>query len=166
VIGHEITHHFDDQGRKFDKDGKLSDWWTKEDETRFKALTDKVVAQYGAYEPLPGRKINGELTLGENMADLAGVNIAYDAWKRSLGGKPAPMIGGWTGDQRFLLGFSQVWRQKYRDAILNQLLTVDPHSPGHYRAYVVRNLDIWYNSFGVKPGEKYYLAPADRLNVW
>jgi len=166
VIGHEITHHFDDQGRKFDKDGKLSDWWTKEDETRFKALTDKVVAQYGAYEPLPGRKINGELTLGENMADLAGVNIAYDAWKRSLGDKPAPMIGGWTGDQRFLLGFSQVWRQKYRDAILNQLLTVDPHSPGHYRAYVVRNLDIWYNSFGVKPGEKYYLAPADRLNVW
>ena len=166
VIGHEITHHFDDQGRKFDKDGKLSDWWTKQDETRFKALTDKVVAQYGAYEPLPGRKINGELTLGENMADLAGVNIAYDAWKRSLGGKPAPVIGGWTGDQRFFLGFSQVWRQKYREPILNQLLTVDPHSPGHYRAYVVRNLDTWYNAFGVKPGEKYYLAPADRLNVW
>lgn len=166
VIGHEITHHFDDQGRKFDKDGKLSDWWTKEDETRFKALTDKVVAQYAAYEPLPGRKINGELTLGENMADLAGVNIAYDAWKRSLGGKPAPVIGGWTGDQRFYLGFAQVWRQKYREPLLNQLLTVDPHSPGHFRAYVVRNLDTWYNAFGVKPGETYYLAPADRLNVW
>jgi len=166
VIGHEITHHFDDQGRKFDKDGKLSDWWTKEDETRFRALTDKVVAQYAAYEPLPGRKINGELTLGENMADLAGVNIAFDAWKRSLGGKPAPKINGWTGEQRFYLGFSQVWRQKYRDAILNQRLTVDPHSPGHYRPYVVRNLDGWYQAFGVKPGEKYYLAPADRLNVW
>jgi putative endopeptidase len=166
VIGHEITHHFDDQGRKFDKDGKLSDWWTKEDETRFKALTDKVVAQYGAYEPLPGRKINGELTLGENMADLAGINIAYDAWKRSLGGKPAKVIGGWTGDQRFFLGFSQVWRQKYRDQILNQLLTVDPHSPGHFRPYVVRNLDVWYKSFDVQPGTKFYLAPADRLKVW
>ena len=166
VIGHEITHHFDDQGRKFDKDGKLADWWTKEDETRFKALTDKVVAQYAAYEPLPGRKINGELTLGENMADLAGINIAYDAWKRSLGGKPAPVIGGWTGDQRFFLGFSQVWRQKYREPLLNQLLTVDPHSPGHFRPYVVRNLDIWYKAFDVKPGEKFYLAPADRLNVW
>ena len=166
VIGHEITHHFDDQGRKFDKDGKLSDWWTKEDETRFKALTDKVVAQYGAYEPLPGRKINGELTLGENMADLAGVNIAFDAWKRSLNGKPAPTIAGWTGEQRFYLGFGQVWRQKYREPLLNQLLTVDPHSPGHFRPYVVRNLDNWYAAFAVKPGEKYYLAPADRLKVW
>ena len=151
---------------KFGMDGKLSDWWTKEDETRFKALTDKVVAQYGAYEPLPGKKINGELTLGENMADLAGVNIAYDAWKRSLGGKPAPVIGGWTGDQRFYLGFSQVWRQKYREPLLNQLLTVDPHSPGHFRAYVVRNLDTWYAAFGVQPGEKYYLAPEQRIKVW
>ena len=133
---------------------------------RFEGYTAKVVKQYAAYEPLPGRKINGELTLGENMADLAGVNIAFDAWKRSLGGKPAPKINGWTGEQRFYLGFSQVWRQKYRDAILNQLLTVDPHSPGHYRPYVVRNLDGWYQAFGVKPGEKYYLAPADRLNVW
>jgi putative endopeptidase len=166
VIGHEITHHFDDQGRKFDKDGKLSDWWTKEDESRFKALTDKVVAQYGAYEPLPGRKINGELTLGENIADLAGLNIAYDAWKRSLNGKQAKAIGGWSGDQRFFLGFSQVWRQKYRDAILNQLLTVDPHSPGHFRPYVVRNFDVWYNSFNVQPGEKFYLPPAERIKVW
>jgi putative endopeptidase len=166
VIGHEITHHFDDQGRKFDKDGKLSDWWTKEDETRFKVLTDKVVAQYGAYEPLPGKKINGELTLGENIADLAGLNIAYDAWKRSLNGKPAPVIGGWTGEQRFFLGFSQVWRQKYRDPILLQLLTVDPHSPGHFRPYVVRNFDAWYNAFGVKPGEKFYLSPAERLKIW
>ena len=166
VIGHEITHHFDDQGRKFDKDGKLSDWWTKQDETRFKALTDKVVAQYGAYEPLPGRKINGELTLGENMADLAGVNIAFDAWKRSLNGKKAPVMGDWTGEQRFFLGFSQVWRQKYREPLLNQLLTVDPHSPGHFRPYVVRNLDVWYKAFNAKPGDKQYLAPEQRIKVW
>ncbi|MEI6485932.1 MAG: M13 family metallopeptidase [Sphingomonadales bacterium] len=166
VIGHEITHHFDDQGRKFDKDGKLSDWWTSEDVTRFKALTDKVVAQYGAYEPLPGKKINGELTLGENMADLAGINIAHDAWQRSLNGKTPPVIDGFTGEQRFFLGWAQVWRDKMREPLLNQLLTVDPHSPAAFRPYVVRNLDAWYGAFGVKPGETYYLAPADRLRVW
>ncbi|MEY2882463.1 MAG: hypothetical protein RL490_187, partial [Pseudomonadota bacterium] len=166
VIGHEITHHFDDQGRKFDKTGKLADWWTPQDVTRFKALTDKVVAQYAAYEPLPGKHINGELTLGENMADLAGINIAFDAWKLSLNGKKAKVIDGWTGEQRFFLGFSQVWRQKYRDALLLQLLTTDPHSPGNFRPYVVRNLDVWYDSFDVKAGEKFYLAPADRLKVW
>ena len=166
VIGHEITHHFDDQGRKYDKTGKLADWWTPQDVERFKAMTDKVVAQYGAYEPLPGKKINGELTLGENMADLAGINIAFDAWKLSLNGKKAMAIDGWTGEQRFFLGFSQVWRQKYRDAILLQQLTTDPHSPGNFRPYVVRNLDAWYAAFDVKPGEKYYLGPAERLKVW
>jgi putative endopeptidase len=166
VIGHEITHHFDDQGRKYDKTGKLADWWTPQDVERFKVMTDKVVAQYGAYEPLPGKKINGELTLGENMADLAGINIAFDAWKLSLKGKKAKTIDGWTGEQRFFLGFSQVWRQKYRDAILLQQLTTDPHSPGNFRPYVVRNLDAWYTAFDVKPGEKYYLGPADRLKVW
>jgi putative endopeptidase len=166
VIGHEITHHFDDQGRKYDKTGRLADWWTPDDVTRFKALTDKVVAQYGAYAPLPGKNVNGNLTLGENMADLAGINIAYDAWKRSLGGKPAPVIDGFTGDQRFFLGWSQVWRQKYRDAALLQQLVVDPHTAGHFRPYVVRNLDSWYAAFDAKPGEKMYLAPADRLKVW
>ncbi len=166
VIGHEITHHFDDQGRKYDKTGKLADWWTPQDVARFKVMTDKVVAQYGAYEPLPGKKINGELTLGENMADLAGINIAHDAWKLSLNGKKPKVIDGWTGEQRFFLGFSQVWRQKYRDAILLQQLTTDPHSPGNFRPYVVRNLDAWYAAFDVKPGEKYYLSPADRLKVW
>jgi putative endopeptidase len=166
VIGHEITHHFDDQGRKYDKTGKLADWWTPQDVERFKVMTDKVVAQYGAYEPLPGKKINGELTLGENMADLAGINIAFDAWKLSLNGKKAMAIDGWTGEQRFFLGFSQVWRQKYRDAILLQQLTTDPHSPGNFRPYVVRNLDAWYAAFDVKPGEKYYLGPAERLKVW
>ncbi|MFZ4110490.1 MAG: M13 family metallopeptidase [Polymorphobacter sp.] len=166
VIGHEITHHFDDQGRKYDKTGKLADWWTPQDVARFKVMTDKVVAQYGAYEPLPGKKINGELTLGENMADLAGINIAFDAWKLSLNGKKAKAIDGWTGEQRFFLGFSQVWRQKYRDAILLQQLTTDPHSPGNFRPFVVRNLDAWYAAFDVKPGEKYYLEPGERLKVW
>ena len=166
VIGHEISHHFDDQGRKYDKTGRLADWWTPQDVTRFKALTDKVVAQYGAYQPLPGKNINGELTLGENMADLAGVTIAHDAWKRSLGGKPAPVIDGLTGEQRFFLGFSQVWRQKYRDAALLQQLVTDPHTAGHFRPYVVRNIDSFYTAFDARPGDKLYLAPAERLKVW
>ncbi|MFZ4688285.1 MAG: M13 family metallopeptidase [Polymorphobacter sp.] len=166
VIGHEISHHFDDQGRKYDKDGKLSDWWTAEDVKRFTALTDKVVAQYAAYEPLAGSKVNGELTLGENMADLAGLNVSYDAYRTSLVGKPAPILDGTTGDQRFFLGFAQVWRQKYRDASLLQQLVTDPHTPGHFRPYVSRNVDAWYTAFDVKPGEKLYLAPADRIKVW
>jgi putative endopeptidase len=166
VIGHEISHHFDDQGRKFDKTGKLADWWTAEDVKRFTVLTDKVVKQYAAYEPLPGSHVNGALTLGENMADLAGVTIAYDAYQRSLDGKPAPVLDGFTGEQRFYLGASQVWRQKYRDAALLRGLTTDPHTPGHYRPYVVRNFDSWYAAFGAKPGETYYLAPADRVKVW
>jgi putative endopeptidase len=166
VIGHEISHHFDDQGRKFDPTGKLSEWWTAEDVKRFNSYTARVVAQYGAYEPLEGSKINGNLTLGENMADLAGVNVAYDAYKISLGNKPAPVIDGFTGDQRFFLGFGQIWRNKYRDATLQRLLTTDPHSPGHFRPYVVRNLDAWYEAFAVKPGDKLYLAQADRLKVW
>ncbi|MBA2921186.1 M13 family peptidase [Sphingomonas sp. MAH-20] len=166
VIGHEISHHFDDQGRKFDKNGNLADWWTPQDVQRFKAYTDRVVAQYGGYEPLPGKHVNGELTLGENMADLAGVNVAYDAYKISLGGKEAPVLDGWTGDQRFFLGFGQVWRAKYRDPILLQILTTDPHTPGNWRPYVVRNLDAWYSAFDVKPGSKYYLAPDQRIKVW
>ncbi len=166
VIGHEISHHFDDQGRKFDKEGKLADWWTPEDVKRFTALTDKVVKQYAAYEPLKGTHVNGELTLGENMADLAGITIAYDAYQRSLHGKKPPVLGGFTSDQRFFLGATQVWRQKYRDAALLRGLTTDPHTPGHYRPYVVRNIDAWYAAFGAKPGEANYLAPADRVKVW
>jgi putative endopeptidase len=166
VIGHEITHHFDDQGRKYDKTGRLAEWWTAEDVTRFKAGTDTVVAQYGAYEPLPGKKINGELTLGENMADLAGVTIAYDAYQRSLKGKQAKVINGYTGDQRFFLGFAQSWRTKYRDAALQQQLVTDPHTASHFRPYVVRNLDAWYKAFDVKPGDKLYLSPEQRIKVW
>ena len=166
VIGHEISHHFDDQGRKFDKRGTLSEWWTAEDVKRFDALTAKVVKQYGEYSPLPGLHVNGELTLGENMADLAGVNVAYDAYHKSLNGKTPPIIGGFTGDQRFFLGFGQVWRQKYRDAALLQQTTTDPHTAGFLRPNVVRNLDAWYAAFPSKAGEKLYLAPADRVRVW
>ena len=166
VIGHEISHHFDDQGRKFDKNGNLTDWWTAQDAERFKTYTDRVVAQYGSYEPLPGKHVNGELTLGENMADLAGLNVAYDAYKISLGGKPAPVLDGWTGDQRFFLGYGQIYRAKYREPILLQILTTDPHTPGNWRPYVVRNLDAWYSAFDVKPGSKYYLAPDQRIKVW
>lgn len=166
VIGHEISHHFDDQGRKFDKDGKLSDWWTPEDVKRFNALTDKVVKQYAAYEPLPGSPVNGELTLGENMADLAGLFVSFDAYHKSLGGKPAKVLDGFTGDQRFFLGFAQVWRSKYRDAALLQQLTTNEHTPGFLRPNVVRNLDAWYTAFSVKPGQALYLAPEDRIKVW
>ncbi|MBJ6121061.1 M13 family metallopeptidase [Sphingomonas mollis] len=166
VIGHELSHHFDDQGRKFDPQGNFAEWWTPQDVTRFKAYTDKVVAQYGAYEPVPGMHVNGELTLGENMADLAGATVAYDAYRISLNGKPAKVIEGYTGDQRFFMGFGQVWQTKAREAAIRQQLTTDPHTPGNWRAYVVRNLDPWYTAFSVKPGEKYYLAPADRIKVW
>lgn len=166
VIGHEISHLFDDQGRKFDPKGRLTDWWTTEDVKRFESYTAKVVKQYAAYEPLPGAKVNGELTLGENMADLAGVNVAFDAYRISLGGKPDVVRDGYTGDQRFFLGFGQVWRNKYREANLQQRLTTDPHTPGHFRPYVVRNLDVWYTAFGAKPGDKFYLPPAERIKVW
>lgn len=166
VIGHELSHHFDDQGRKFDPKGNFADWWTPADVERFNALTDKVVAQYGAYEPIPGSHVNGKLTLGENMADLAGINVAYDAYKLSLKGKKAPVIDGFTGDQRFFMGFGQVWQTKAREASIKNQLTTDPHTPGQWRAYVVRNLDAWYPAFNVKPGQKYYLAPADRIKIW
>jgi putative endopeptidase len=165
VIGHEISHHFDDQGRKFDAKGNLADWWTEKDVAEFKKLTDQMVAQYGAYEALPGAKVNGQLTLGENIADLAGLAIAYDAYQVSLNGKPAPVIDGYTGDQRFFLGFGQVWRTKYRDALLQQLLTVDTHSPGTIRPLVVRNFDAWYEAFDVRDG-KLYLPPEQRIRVW
>jgi putative endopeptidase len=166
VIGHEISHHFDDQGRKFDLKGNLSDWWTPADIARFKELTDSVVKQYGAYEPVEGAHVNGELTLGENMADLAGVNVAYEAYHLSLNGKPAPVIDGYTGDQRFFMGFAQIWRTKMREASIRRQITTDPHTPGAYRPYVVRNLDAWYDAFNVQPGQKYYLAPKDRIKIW
>ncbi|GAA0315662.1 M13 family metallopeptidase [Sphingomonas oligophenolica] len=166
VIGHELSHHFDDQGRKYDATGKLTEWWTPEDVKRFTALTDKLVKQYDAYEPIPGQHIQGGLTLGENMADLAGLAVAYDAYHRSLHGKPAPIIDGLTGDQRFYLGYAQVWRIKFREPALRSQLLTDPHSPGAFRTAEVRNIDAWYAAFGAKPGDAMYLAPADRVRVW
>ncbi len=166
VIGHEISHHFDDQGRKFDATGRLADWWTPGDVERFGKLTDRLAAQYDAYEPLPGTHIQGKLTLGENIADVVGITVALDAYHRSLKGKPAPVIDGLTGDQRFYLGFAQVWRGKMRPENLRVRLASDPHSPEAYRARTVRNVDAWYKAWGAKPGEALYLAPADRVNIW
>jgi len=166
VIGHEMSHHFDDQGAKFDLKGRLVTWWTPQDVSNFNALTGKLVAQYNDYEPLPGRKLNGALTLGENTADLAGLNAAYDAYHASLGGKPAPVIDGTTGDQRFYLGWAQVWRRSYREADMIQRLKTDPHAPSQQRAWIVRNLDPWYDAFNPGAGEKLYLAPAQRVRIW
>jgi putative endopeptidase len=166
IIGHEILHHFDDQGRKYDKEGKLADWWTPGDVERFTAKAEGLVKQYEAYEALPGKTINGRLTLGENIADVAGLQVAWDAWQRSLGGKPAPVIDGFTGEQRFFLGYAQSWRGKYREPVLLQQLTSDPHSPDAFRAQTVRNLDPWYEAFGVKPGERLYLPPELRIQLW
>jgi putative endopeptidase len=166
VIGHEISHHFDDQGSKYDETGRLSEWWTAGDVQRFKALTQQLVQQYNRYEPLPGKHVNGELTLGENIGDLAGVTIAYDAYKHSLNGREAPVLEGMTGDQRFYLGWAQVWRRNYREPnLLNRLIT-DPHSPSEQRTAVVRNLDAWYPAFGVKPNDTLYLAPEQRVRIW
>ena len=166
VIGHEISHHFDDQGAKYDEKGRLSDWWTKEDVAAFERLTKELVAQYDQYEPLPGMKVKGDFTLGENMGDLAGVTIAYDAYRHSLGGAEAPVIDGTTGDQRFYLGWAQVWRRNYREANLRQRLITDPHSPSEQRVWVVRNFDRWYDAFNVQPGQKLYLPSERRVRVW
>lgn len=166
VIGHEISHHFDDQGSKYDESGKLADWWTPADVTAFKAATDKLAAQYDAYEPFPGLKVNGRLTLGENIGDLAGLTVAYDAYQHSLNGAAAPVIDGTTANQRFYLGWAQVWRAKYREAAARQRLLTDPHSPSEQRVSVVRNLDPWYQAFNVQAGQKLYLAPEQRVRVW
>ena len=166
VIGHEMSHHFDDQGAKFDSHGRLAQWWTDADVRNFTALEARLTAQYDAYEPLPGFHVKGALTLGENSADLAGLSAAYDAYKASLGGRPAPVIDGLTGDQRFYLGWSQVWRRVYREATLRNQLLTDPHSPGQQRANIVRNMDPWYAAFHPQPGQKLYLAPADRVRIW
>ena len=166
VIGHEMSHHFDDQGRKYDKTGRLTDWWTPQDVERFTALTDKLVKEYDAYEVFPGAHVQGALTLGENMADLAGLTVALDAYHASLGGKPAPVIDGTTGDQRFYLGWAQVWRRSYREADMIQRLKTDPHAPSQQRAWIVRNLDPWYGAFDPKPADRLYLAPEQRVRIW
>ena len=166
VIGHEISHHFDDQGAKYDEHGRLADWWTPNDIKAFGEAGKALIAQYNVYEPLPGKKVNGELTLGENIGDLAGLTIAYEAYKASLGGKEAPVIDGTTGDQRFHLGWAQIWRRNYREANLLQRLITDPHSPSEQRVAVVRNLDPWYPAFNVSPDDALYLPPEQRVRVW
>ncbi|UZK66969.1 M13 family metallopeptidase [Sphingomonas sp. M1-B02] len=166
VIGHELSHHFDDQGAKYNKEGRLTDWWTPADVAAFKQRTDALVAQYDQYEALPGMKVKGALTLGENTADLAGLTVAYDAYRKSLNGQPAPVIDGTSGDQRFYLGWAQVWRRNYREANLRQRLLTDPHSPSEQRAAVVRNLDPWYSAFAPAPDSKLFLAPAQRVRIW
>jgi len=166
VIGHEISHHFDDQGAKYDEQGRLSKWWTDEDVRRFSALTQQLVKQYDTYEPLPGQHVQGALTLGENIADLAGLTVAYDAYHASLNGQEAPVIDGTTGDQRFYLGWAQVWRRSYREANLRQRLLTDPHSPSEQRAAMVRNLDPWYAAFAIPPSAKLALPPQQRVRIW
>ncbi len=166
VIGHEISHHFDDQGAKYDESGRLADWWTPADVKAFEAATKKLVAQYDAYEPLPGQHVQGALTLGENIGDLAGLTVAYDAYRHSLGGEAAPMIDGTSGTQRFYYGWAQVWRCNTREQALQQQLITDPHSPCRQRVAVVRNLDPWYEAFAVQPGQTLYLAPAERVRIW
>ena len=167
VIGHEISHGFDDKGSQLDGDGRLRNWWTDEDRKAFEAVTSRLVAQYEAYSPIPGQHLNGKLTLGENIADLSGLQIAYKAWKLSLHGKPSPVIDGFTGEQRFIYGFAQVWRNKTRDERALQLLTIDPHSPGQFRADgATINADAYHDAFHTKPGDKMWKAPEDRLRLW
>lgn len=167
VIGHELTHGFDDEGRKLDAVGQLRDWWTAADAAAFEARAKKLGAQYSSYEPVPGVHINGDLTMGENIADLGGVNVALEAYHRSLNGKAAPVIDGFTGDQRVLLGWAQVWRGKVREDYIRKQVTSDPHSPRAFRVIgPTRNVDIWYEAFGVKPGDAYYLPPDQRVRIW
>jgi putative endopeptidase len=167
VIGHEMGHGFDDQGAKSDARGILRTWWKQEDIDAFKKRTDALAEQYGKFEPLPGLHLNGRLTLGENIGDLGGLTIAHDAYLLSLNGAPPPLIDGLTADQRFFLSWAQVWRALNRDeALRNQVLT-DPHSPEEYRVDgVVRNVDAWYSAFAVKPGDKLYLPPVERVHIW
>jgi putative endopeptidase len=167
VIGHEISHAFDDQGRRYDGDGNLRDWWTPEDAQRFTAKTQALVAQYNSYSPLPGTQVNGELTLGENIADLSGLTVAHRAYLNSLRGTPSPVLDGFTGDQRFFLGYAQIWRSKERDESLRNSLLTDVHSPGMFRTNgVVPNVDAFYQAFDVKPGDKLYRPPAERIHIW
>ncbi|WP_346836790.1 M13 family metallopeptidase [Microbulbifer sp. SAOS-129_SWC] len=166
VIGHEISHSFDNNGAAFDSTGAMRNWWTKADFARFAKQGEALAKQFDSYKPFPDLHINGKLTLGENIADVAGLAAAYDAYKASLHGKKAPVIDGLTGDQRFFIAFAQTWATKMRDKALRQRIATDGHAPGMYRALTVRNLDAWYKAFNVKPGDALYLAPDQRVKVW
>ncbi|MFQ5563285.1 MAG: M13 family metallopeptidase [Parvularculaceae bacterium] len=167
VIGHEIGHGFDDQGRKSDGDGMLTDWWTEEDAEKFKAMADKFGAQYAKYEPVEGFFVNPELTMGENIGDLGGLAMAYHAYHLSLNGEEAPAIDGYTGDQRFFMAWAQVWKRVVREEALKNQVTADPHSPARYRANgIVRNMDAWYEAFNISEEDALYLPPEERVQIW
>jgi len=167
VIGHEISHGFDDKGSKFDGSGNLRNWWTEDDRAEFDKRARGLIDQYNGYQPIDGMTINGELTLGENIGDLGGLSVAYAAYRLSLKGKEAPVIDGLTGDQRFFLGWGQIWRRLYRDAELRKRLLTDPHSPSRYRVNgIVRNMDAFYDAFDIAPEDKLYVAPGDRVQIW
>ena len=166
IIGHEISHSFDNSGAQFDSLGRMRNWWTKEDFAHFEASGAALAKQFDGYHPFPDAAVNGGQTLGENIADVAGLSAAYDAYRASLGGKPGPVVDGLTSDQQFFIAFGQTWRFKSREASLRQQLLTDGHAPAQYRALTVRNLDPWYQAFDVKPGEALYLAPKERVKVW
>jgi endothelin-converting enzyme/putative endopeptidase len=166
VIGHEISHTFDSEGAAFDAKGRVRNWWTDEDLTHFNAATAKLAAQYDAYRPFPDLAVNGKQTLAEDIADVAGIAAAYDGYRASLGGKPAPQQDGFSGDQQFFIAFAQNWGSKTREAALRQQIMTDSHAPSQYRADTVRNIDAWYPAFSVKPGEKLYLSEGDRVRIW
>ncbi len=166
TIGHEISHSFDDQGSQFDAEGRLANWWTPQDLAHFQAASAKLAAQFDGYRPFPDLAINGKQTLSENIADVAGLSAAHDAYILSLHGKPDVVRQGLTGDQRFFLAYAQSWREKQRDEALREEVQTDGHAPAMYRGDTVRNLDAWYPAFDVKPGQKLYLAPGDRVQVW
>ncbi len=166
IIGHEISHTFDAEGSAFDASGALRNWWTKTDHAHFEEQAKKLEDQFDAYEVLPGLHVNGKQTIDENIADLGGIAAAYDAYRASLGGKPAPMQDGFTGDQQFYIAFGRNWRSKARPAALRSQVLQDPHAPAAFRAATVRNCDPWYKAFGVKPGQTMYLPPAERVRIW
>ena len=167
VMGHEIGHGFDDQGSKYTGLGVLESWWTDADRQAFEQRVSNLGAQYDSYEGLPGLHVQGKLTMGENIGDLSGLSISLQAYHVSLNGKKAPVLDGYTGDQRFFLGFAQIWRGKYRDSAMRQQVLSNPHSPPHWRVVgPTRNIDAWYKAFDVKPGDKYYLAPDQRVHLW
>lgn len=166
VIGHEISHTFDSEGSAFDSKGRVRNWWTPADLAHFEAATAKLAAQYDTYKPFPDLSVNGKQTLGENIADVAGIAAAYDGYHASLAGKPAPVQDGYSGDQQFFIAFAQNWRSKEREAALRQQVMTDPHSPGQYRAATVRNIEAWYTAFNVQPAEKLYLTSPERVRIW
>ncbi|MEI6525081.1 MAG: M13 family metallopeptidase, partial [Planctomycetota bacterium] len=167
VIGHEISHGFDDSGSKYDGRGNLRNWWTENDEKEFVKRSEQLIRQYDTYQPLPGINLNGKFTLGENIGDLGGLSVAYTAYKLSLGQAKSPVIDGYTGEQRFFIGWGQVWRRKYREAEMRKRIKTDPHSPSQYRCNgIVSNLDSYYEAFGVEPGSPMYIEPQKRVRIW